>query len=224
MRLSIFEQAYPDEKAREIVDFKYTTLKDRFCKDLQALLYVLYEIEKDPEKRIRANPDVRNIYKKLEMKNWEKSPVEFFYLSKLRHAFFTARKHMVKLFVNGIDFWKIPMSNNQQTLEDLKKLVDYELICERLMGDPLKRDQLNFAHQTIDLITKTPGQEKMLNKEETYTKYSIPKLLIFKNLQKIRFILDGEKEKKIKEEVELTQGGLFFQFSGLTIIFIKNFY
>lgn len=214
MRLSIFEQAYPNEKARETVDFKYKALKDRFCLDFQEVLRVLHDVEKDPEKRIIASPDVRNIFKKLEMKDWETSPIEFFYLSKLRHAFFKTRKHMVKLFVQGIDFWKIPLSANQQTLEDIKRLVDYELICERLAGDPLKRDQLNFLHQSLDLIMKTPGQDKMLNKENTFTQVAIPKLLIYKNLQRIRNILDIEKEEKAKTEIECIQGGVYFQFSG----------
>lgn len=223
MRLSLFEEAYPDPKSREPVDFKYSALKERFCADLQNVLFVLHVVEKDPEKQLRANPDVRNIFKKLEYANWEKSPIEFFYLAKLRHAFFTARKHMVRLFANGIDYWKIPLSNNQQLLDDLKKLVDYELICERLIGDSLKRDQLNFTYQSIGLIIKTPGHNKLLEKNETYTKYSIPKLLIYKNIQQIRMILDGEIQQKIKDEVEFTQGGLFFQFSGFLfiIIFLK---
>ncbi len=213
MRLSLFEQAYPDAKAREIVNFKYDALKERFCIDLQTVFHVLNVIEKDPEKQIITNPDVRNIFKKLEYENWEKIPIEFFYLSKLRHSFFTMRKHMVKLFVNGIDFWKIPLSNNQQTLEDIKRLVDYEMICERLIGDPLKRDQLNFMHQSLELIMKTPGQMKMLNKEETFTKSAIPKLLIFKNLQRIRGILDAQNQEKAKNDIECIQGGVFFQFS-----------
>lgn len=214
MRLSLFEQAYPDQKAREIVNFKYDALKERFCIDLQAVLFVLHEVEKDPEKQLIASPDVRNIFKKLERSDWEKSPIEFFYLSKLRHAFFLARKHLVKLFVNGIDFWKIPLSNNQQTLEDLKRLVDYELICERLFGNQVKRDQANFVHGSLDLIMKTPGQTKMLDKEETFTKYAIPKLLIFKNLQQIRAILDAQNQERLKNEIESVQGGLYFQFSG----------
>jgi len=121
---------------------------------------------------------------------------------------------MLKLFVNGIDFWKIPLSANQQTLDDLKKLVDYELICERLIGDPLKRDQLNFMYQTLDLIMKTPGQDKMLSKEDTFTQVAIPKLVVYKNLQRIRTVLDTEKQEKTKNEIECLQGGVFFQFSG----------
>ena len=213
MRLSIFEDGYPDVKSREVVDFKYNALKARFCEDLQAVWHVLYAIENDPEKKLIASPDVKNIFKKLEYSDWERSPIEFFYLSKLRKTFFMARKHMVKLFVNGIDFWKIPLSNNEQFLEDMKRLVDYELICERLLGDPLKRDQLNFMHRSLDLVMRTPGQNKMLDKEETFTKLALPKLLIYKGVQRIRAILDAKNQQKLKDEVECVQGGFFFQFS-----------
>ena len=45
-----------------------------------------------------------------------------------------------KLNNSGIDNWKIPLSKNDHFLEDTKRLVDAELIAERLLGNELKRD------------------------------------------------------------------------------------
>lgn len=64
---------------------------------------------------------------------------------------------------------------------------------------------------------ETPGKDKMLNKEETFIKMAIPKLLIFKNIQIIRRILDERKKNKDKRNIERIQGGLFFQFSSIIL-------
>lgn len=95
------------------------------------------------------------------------------------------------------------MSNNQQFLEDVRKLIDCELICERLLGyynqinfffkilligDDLKRDQLNFVFDNLAIVLESKGKEKMLKKEELITKISVPKLLVFKTLQKMRSV------------------------------------
>ena len=68
--------------------------------------------------------------------------------------------------MKGINHWKIPLSANQKFLEDTKGLVDCELISERLLGDDLKRDQLNFVHATLSVINETPAKEQLEKKEE----------------------------------------------------------
>ena len=35
----------------------------------------------------------------------------------------------------GIDFWKIPLANNENFLEDIRDLLDSELIADNLMED-----------------------------------------------------------------------------------------
>lgn len=68
-------------------------------------------------------------------------------------------------------------------------MVDSELICERLLGDELKRDQLNFVHATLSVINETPAKEQLEKKEEAILKNAVPKLLIFKTLQKMRGVI-----------------------------------
>ena len=102
MRYSSFECAYYDKEKREPLEFKHKTLVDEFCRDFQECLKILHEVEK--EKRIVANPDVRRIFNKLNLDSWETEyeKIEFFYLSKLRTAFFSMRNHLIKLFVKGM--------------------------------------------------------------------------------------------------------------------------
>lgn len=102
LRFSTFETNYDSPAAREIINFKHHTLIEEFCRDFQECLRILHSVEKDKDKKIVANPDVKRIFNKLNMEGWEDNKVEFFYLSKLRIAFFTMRNHLIKLFVKGI--------------------------------------------------------------------------------------------------------------------------
>lgn len=95
----------------------------------------------------------------------------------------------------------------------------------------MKRDQLNFVFDNLSIVLPTPAKNKMLKKEDSMTKGGIPRLLIFKTLQKMRQvpdfnssiplffiniftkILDAKLKDQEKETVEKKQGGVFFQFS-----------
>lgn len=87
---------------------------------------------------------------------------------------------------------------------------------------------MNFAYDSLTLVLETPAKDKMLKKEELMTKISIPKLLIFKTLQRMRNvyfltkifnklfvfkILDKKKKDQEKIQIEKKQGGQYFQFS-----------
>jgi hypothetical protein len=42
--------------------------------------------------------------------------------------------------VKGINYYNIPLNNNEQFLIDLNELINCELIAEHLLGDILKKD------------------------------------------------------------------------------------
>lgn len=39
------------------------------------------------------------------------------------------------MYYKGIDYWKIPIYSNEELLEDIKALINAELIAERLIGN-----------------------------------------------------------------------------------------
>ncbi len=93
MRYSAFEAIYDSPESREILEFKHKTLVDEFVRDFQDCLRILHEVEPNMDKRIVANPNVRRIFNKLSIEKWQDNKVQFFYLSKLRSAFFSMRNH-----------------------------------------------------------------------------------------------------------------------------------
>lgn len=61
---------------------------------------------------------------------------------------------------------------------------------------------------------ESPGNSKLLAKEDTFIKLALPKLLVFNQVQRIRKIMDIEEQERKKKKIEYIQGGVFFQFSG----------
>lgn len=45
-----------------------------------------------------------------------------------------------KLFSQNIDYWKLPLSSNEEFLEDVRDLIQAELIADNLMGEHYKKD------------------------------------------------------------------------------------
>lgn len=39
------------------------------------------------------------------------------------------------MYYKGIDYWKIPIYSNEEVLDDVKALINAELIAERLIGN-----------------------------------------------------------------------------------------
>jgi len=92
------------------------------------------------------------------------------------------QKQLNKLNAYGLNYLKIPLSSNEDFLYEMERLIKAEVISERLLGNPLKRDLFNFVYNTMCMIQKTNPflEENMLKKDENTISGSIPKLIIFK--------------------------------------------
>jgi hypothetical protein len=42
--------------------------------------------------------------------------------------------------VYGINYWKTPLNANTRLIEDIHKVINADIIAEKLLGNPLKRD------------------------------------------------------------------------------------
>lgn len=83
----------------------------------------------------------------------------------------------------------------------MENLIRSEVIADRLIGTPLKRELFNFIHVVIALIKKaSPHLEtNMLKKDENSTLGSIPKLVVFKMIQH----MFAWRQRKEDHEAEL---------------------
>jgi len=86
------------------------------------------------------------------------------------------------MWSKGINHWKIPLYENKEMIEHFQNLINAEMITERLFGDPLRRDHMNFLYSVIKIIDDSDDMVKknMLNKDKNSIDLAIPKLTIYK--------------------------------------------
>lgn len=75
------------------------------------------------------------------------------------------------------------------------------MVAENLLGNRLKREQLNFMYDNVNIIFQSPGKERLFEKDKKRRKMinlSIPQLIILKSLQRMHEIY----EKKLKERID----------------------
>jgi hypothetical protein len=120
--------------------------------------------------------------------------VEAFYLNPFHEAFDTMKKGLCALFASGINFWKVPLEQNKRFVEDLKNLVNWELVTERHFGNELVRDQINFMADSLFSVDKANDQSRkyMILKDPNCIEIAIPRLIAFKTIQYMRNYKDKE--------------------------------
>lgn len=135
---------------------------------------------------------MKRIFNKLNYKNWKSNKIESFYLMPLQRSFDKMRQRLLCLMVKGINYYRTPLHTNEEFLEDLKEVINCELISEHLLGDQLKRDQLNFMYKVQSVIFEANplAKEYLLAKDDNCIKGSIPKLVIYMTILHMRNWID----------------------------------
>jgi len=59
------------------------------------------------------------------------------------------------MWYNGSNYWRLPLYENEEMIDKLKALISAENIAERLYGDSLRRDQMNFLYSVIKTIDES---------------------------------------------------------------------
>lgn len=200
MKLSLHELKYTTKEEQFVHQFKYDAIVDRYCVCLERILEILSTHHSRPVK-FMIKP--RNIFKKLAYTNLTK--IESFYLTPYRQAFDAMKQGLCALFSTGINFWKVPVEFNKKFVEDLLRLIDWDLIVERFFGNNLLRDQINFTAEVLEDIAKANGlAEKYLIKQDPNSMdLAVPRLIAFKTIQRMRFHRDQEAKIREKEEEHL---------------------
>lgn len=56
------------------------------------------------------------------------------------------------MYAYNINYWKIPLSHNEEFLSELENVIRSEIIADRLLGTPLKRELFNFVYKVLTII------------------------------------------------------------------------
>ncbi|EGR32942.1 hypothetical protein IMG5_065980 [Ichthyophthirius multifiliis] len=179
-------------------NFMSKVIIDKYIDYLQEIFRILWEEYQQPI--IPILPDCHRLFYKLQLQyDKEKNKIESLYLNPLHSCFNEMSKTLLNLQVYGINYWKTPLNQNTKLIDDIQNLINADIIAEKLLGNPLKRDQLNFVYQVVGLIAESDEKikENLLNRDENITSKAIPLLIIFKQIQRM---LKWKLAKKEREE------------------------
>jgi hypothetical protein len=201
-KLSLFDFNHEEIDNRKINDFKEQAYLSKFCEDLQAVFVVLYDTA-----FIKDNPPLEILAAKFKIENWRGNKIQSYFIEPLYQTWNKLRKEMIRMYAFGEDHWVVPYGKNLIFTEHVVELIRLELICERLLGNTLKRDQLNFMFNTILYVFNSPAKEGMINNSTVVMESTIPNLLILRYLDHIVKITqvkrkESEKNSRRKELLE----------------------
>lgn len=196
-----FQMGFIKEVDKEIRDFKVRALKRKYIIALQEVMRILF-VESEGGPKLTCTPDIRKTFNKLEYKNWKDNPLEKMYLEPLHTNFKKLQKTLWRMWYDKVNFWKIPLFKNEELVNDIQTLIKSDMIAERLLGTQIRRDQINFIYSVISIIEKSDQKvrEHLLRKDERTLRQSIPKLVVFKAVQRIRKWKDQKEQDEVKQK------------------------
>mmetsp|Transcript_26801 Transcript_26801/g.23740 ORF Transcript_26801/g.23740 Transcript_26801/m.23740 type:complete len:184 (+) Transcript_26801:866-1417(+) len=107
---------------------------------------------------------------------------------------------MARLFSYGENHWHPSMGGNEEFLKLTKETIKTELIAERMVGNAVKRDQLDFVFNTLLYIYNSPAKENMIKKDPAVKEYTIPRLLILRYLDHVVKMTQVKRRELEKEK------------------------
>lgn len=86
---------------------------------------------------------------------------------------------------------------------DINDMIAAEDLAEKLLGNRLKREQLNFMFEQLNIIYVSPGKDRLFEKDKKkrkMIKVSIPMLIILKSLERMHAIYTKKLDEQINPE------------------------
>jgi len=187
------------DSGKEVPPFRMKALRDKFCQECQDLFKLLYYCE-----IISDNPSIESVLQKFTIDGWRDSVALAFFITPLEEAYEHMRSFMLE-FVDGTndrvrwDKIRQPIEKNTELMDEIKKLVHREQMCNHLLGDELKREQLEFLYKVHKTIYNSPLKERLIDvtKDTEVRESTITKLATFRALQQM---VQWRRDKVLKEE------------------------
>lgn len=199
----------------ENVNLKKQILQKKYEEGLQALLKYLYDKKKD-DFYIEIN--VNKLFRNLEIvpQGYQLKSTKFF-LGQMQNYMKELKERLYEIKINGTTRIKMPITENTELIQKIKKIYDLHLVIDNLMGDKLKYDQFIFIYNCITFVVESNIKEEIsIFKEKNFMEDAIPKYIILSALKNGVMILNQMKAK-MKELNENFTYDSFYQIKNLKL-------
>lgn len=177
------------KKTPDIPDFRFKALEDKYCLHMEALLKILTE-----QKSLKEEYAMQRMLDILKNKDWEHSIPMHHYLQPLKDSIEDLRNEMIEMRVRTITHCKYRMAQNEEMATKVNTMVRNDVICQWLMGNELKVDQIKFLYNVIEVIYESPCRERLLKRDPEILNVTIPMLTVFKTLLSMRDWINNKEE------------------------------
>lgn len=201
-RLNLFEMNFESDKEINENYFQYIALIKNFCEKYQPCQELIFEFSNG---KLRFNPDIFSILKKLNYLNWEKKEAEFYYIFPLLEAFNKLKANLLKLYSLGKNHWKQPTVQNIVFLKDVVYLSKVDYIAEKLFGNCLNRVQTNFFYDVCMIIYNSPAKKDLLEKNKKICEKTIPQLIILKSMLHFNKTFEDKLSNPCQKKEKISQ-------------------
>ena len=90
------------------------------------------------------------------------------------------------------------MAQNEEMASKTVIMVHNDVICQWLMGNELKVDQLKFLYEVITVIYDSPCRDRLLKRDPDILNVTIPMMTVFQTLKHMRKWLNNKEEYEEK--------------------------
>ena len=209
---------YPKQRENfvnsENFSIKRQILQKKFEDGLQGLLKYLYEKKKD-DFYIEIN--VNKLFKNLEIPQVNELKSTKFFIGQMQSLIKELKERLYEMKINGVSRMKMPVTENVELIQRIKKIYDLHLLIDNLMGDKLKYDQFIFIYNHINFIVESNLKEDIvIFKEKNFMEEAIPKYIILSALKNSVQAINKMKEK-LKEKNKIFSMVNFQQIKNLKL-------
>ncbi|EGR28652.1 hypothetical protein IMG5_171060 [Ichthyophthirius multifiliis] len=113
------------------------------------IYYFFQFIQEYPQPLIPILPDCHRLFYKLQLFYKQENKAESIYLNPLHSCFGDMSKTLINLQIYGINYWKTPLNQNIQLMEDITKLINAEMIAENYLEIHQKGISLIFFSKSL---------------------------------------------------------------------------
>ena len=181
-------------------DFRLKACKERFADTMRDLIIRLKDFGP-----LLHLPNIIKSLNRLVIDTGSHEALKCF-VSPVKKAWRELRSIMKAIYKRGFVRYRQPLKDNVELVEALKKLLEVDIKAEQLLGDSLKKDQLEFIYDVLNHIKISPLQSQVTadpsHKESDVLRSEIiPQLATFKALQQMYQVSEdiARRERELRE-------------------------
>lgn len=197
-----------------VPEFRLKALEDQFIMKMTKVCDLLQTFGNLKDKPY----DIRQMLWVLKIPNWREIKPFNFFLTPLLNSLNSVIEELLRMRKAGILRSSYHIWKNEEIQKRIITMVETDIVCQWLVGDTLKQNQLNFLYGIHNVVFQTAAKTFMLDhtKNANTLGNAIPELCTFMTMKNILSIQRQKADDQEKEEERLKRRAILMAETGMT--------